>query len=1110
MVSTQTAGSKSENPNSTNQYDLLILTDATMSMKTYLRSLITSLEAIIRISATTDCFSNIGVLAYRDVDCHRPLTEWSGWYGRNGATAHQKTSHKGLLKFVLNLQTAGGYTWDEATKTGLARAYEVMRRDAKTVILLYADAPPHMAAFEGWERDGKAEREALLAKSSYGGTGRLFADWVSAAKTLSAGQKQAQVFPIVELTYLRWEAGGVYAYLAEMTGGTCVSFDKRPSVEDVSKVTVNLLLSWMGVEKQGTKLVDATELGSHVRFKTTEGIREIAAEDDGAAAAFLPLERNPPKLREGGLVFSPMSLDSLARTVPRRNPPLMDFAKRYAVDPSYRKLVVTHLGDIIDSDVAAMALNPVFGTLWRTVCNDRSNPARDDLITRFGLSVSRIADFSKKERMTQWLEESYDRAGEVLEVIKSVPAEERYPCVFLDPTLRFAPQDGGEECAGMTFTRDELLEIGRSCDYKILRRLGRILTRLTYVASEEEMPAHIRDAPEDEVPRIPTALVEARHRRQFWKIILHTVLPGTMLAARPAALVAALSIRMGIKALEASAHAELVSARDGWNTLEIPETWNTNCLNLLLDADRKHRRRGLLSTETSSTSEAQTTTSILKEQDRALFRTLVSYKLLEMNLDTSLTARTGFTPEKTKLSLGPTATCKSCKHPRSVTIMGAGGICGLCHQVRRRGSGDRESESSKTAPVAEDLDPSTIAATETMSWVECAMADCKAQYVVYFPENLNVRPKCHYCRLKGSLSQDPKNPDLYAKLTTAPCVSCAKCRNKMIWPEEYRSSSASEEHREGWQCPACVQGAVKTVVEETVTARELIKDEEGQRNGTGWLIRNQGEKIPKAVLFSGRSVFYVVSNLNGGREDLADKVEVLPEDAATKLQWHGKEIHNADEVLGSLRSWVVSGRVESGTCSLCFSNLKKRDLRPACGRKGCREVVCEDCLGGWYGINGLGRIINVAALSCPFCRRQPSTKVKLPEGLRYLGGLNDAVAESGSWVYGWCKGCGFAKRHLERVCAAGAPDEVQDFKCEDCLLKKMTKEIVIKDCPGCGVSTEKGAGCDHIECPNCGMHWCFYCRAASSVDSIYKHMSDEHGGWYNGEPYEGGYDDMDE
>ena len=42
------------------------------------------------------------------------------------------------------------------------------------------------------------------------------------------------------------------------------------------------------------------------------------------------------------------------------------------------------------------------------------------------------------------------------------------------------------------------------------------------------------------------------------------------------------------------------------------------------------------------------------------------------------------------------------------------------------------------------------------------------------------------------------------------------------------------------------------------------------------------------------------------------------------------------------------------------------------------------------------------------------------------------------------------------------------------------------------------------------MHWCFYCRAASSVDSIYKHMSDEHGGWYNGEPYEGGYDDMDE
>lgn len=1044
MASTNAVPTKT--PNSTSQYDLLILTDATMSMATYLRSLVTSLDAIIRISATTDCFSNIGVLAYRDVNCDRQLTEWSGWYGRNGASEGQRTSHDGLLRFVLNLKTAGGYSWDEATKSGLARAYEAMRKDAKTIVLLYADAPPHMAAFEGWEEDGQKERKGLLAKNAYGGAGHLFADWVSAAKTLSTGKKQAQVFPIVELTYLRWEAGGLYAYLAEMTGGTCVSFDKRPSVEDVSKVTVNLLLSWMGVEKQGTKL-ETTELGSHVRFKTTEGIREIPAEDDPSAAAFLPLERNPCQLRES-LEFSPMSLDSLARTAPRRNPPLMDFAKRYAIDPEYKKVVVAHLGDIIESDVSAMALNPVFGTLWRTVCNDRSSLARDELITKFGSSVSRIADANKKTRMTQWLEESYDRAGEVLEIIESVPEEERYPCVFLDPTLRFAPQDGEEE--SMTFTRDELLEIGRSCDYKILRRLGRILTRLTYVASKEEMPAHIKDMPEDKVPRIPTALVEAKHRRRFWKIILHTVLPGTMLAARPAALVAALTVRMGIKALEASAYAELLFARDGWNTLDIPETWNANCFNLLLDADRKHRR---LST-------GATAAAILKEQDRALFRGLVSYKLLEMNLDTSLTARVGFTPAKTKLPLGPTATCKSCKFPRSVTIMGAGGICGLCHPDggcdSKNSNAPERSEALITGHVSMDDDP---VATE-ISWVECAMSDCKAQYVVYFPENLNVRPKCYYCRLKGSLKQD--DPD-HAKLTAAPCVSCSKCRNKMIWPDEYRSPSDEPE----WQCPACVQSRVKTVVDEPVTARELMKDEED--NGMSWLIRNQGGKIPKAVLFSGRSVFYVVTNLSGGREDFAEKVEVLPSlkgdghkddggDGVKKLKWHGKEIHNVQEMLGSLRNWVVSGRVESGTCSLCFSNLKKRDLRPACGRKGCREVVCEDCLSGWYGINGLGKIINVAALSCPFCRRQPSTKVKLPEGLRYLGGLKDAVEESGSWIYGWCKGCGFAKRHLERVCAAGAPDEVQDFKCEDCLVKKMTKEIVIKDCPGCGVSTEKGAG----------------------------------------------------
>ncbi|KAK3987959.1 E3 ubiquitin-protein ligase itt1 [Cladorrhinum sp. PSN332] len=1076
------------------EYDLLIVTDATMSMRAYLRSLITSLEAIIRVSATTDCFANIGVLAYRDYDCPRQLIEWSGWYGRNGATEYARESHDGLLKFVTQLQLSGGHSWDEAAKSGLAKAYEVMRRGnrTKTIMLLYADAPPHMQAFEGYEDAGKQEQDALQKKTNYGGQGHLFTDWVSAAKTLATGAKRAQIFPIVELTYLRWEAGAIYAYLAAVTGGACVSFDKRPSAEAISKVTVNVLLSWMGVEKQGAKL-DKTQLGSHVEFIDRKGIHEVVSENDpDTAPKFLPLQRNSAQPRSN-LKFGPMSLDSLAKAIPRCESPIMDFGKRYIADTQYQKVVIGQLGDIIESDVSAMALNPVFGTLWRTVCNDRGNPARDELIAKFGLSVSRMTDAEKKARMTSWLEESYDRVGDILEIINSVPENERYPCVLLDPTVRFSPRDSEEQ--SMTFTRDDLLEIGRSCDYKILRRLGRVLTRLTFAASEEDMPAHVKNVPERQIPRIPIALVEAKHQRKFWKILLHTVLPGTMLAARPAALVAALTLRMGIKSLEAPAYAELLFARDGWNSLHIPETWNTNCLTLLLEADRKYRLAVRDSGETGT---------VLKHEDRAVFQTLVSYKLLELNLDTSLSAKIGWSPDKNKAPLGPVVTCKSCKFPRSVTMMGAGGVCGMCHPD----GCDCKDQAAHEAAIAGHVSQTDNPATET-SWVECAMNDCRAQYVVYFTEKLNVRAKCYFCRQKGRLRQD--HPD-YGKLTTAPCVECKKCQNRVIWPEEYRPAEGFDER--DWECPACSAASIKTVVEEEVTARALSRSPYASEdsdeaagtaagNGTGWLIRNHNDTIPKEVLFSGRSVFYVISNAKE-REGFAEMVEVLPKEA-TALRWRGKKIHNSEEVVESLRQWVGSGKVQSGTCSLCFNTMKKRELRPACGRKGCREAVCGDCLDGWYGINGVGKIINVAALCCPFCRRQPTTKVKLPEGLRYLGGLRDAVQEAGSWIYGWCNGCGLAQRHMERVCAEGAPADLTDFKCEHCLANRKSRQFVVRDCPGCGVTTEKMSGCDHITCM-CGMHWCFYCGAASTLDEIYRHMCDEHGGFYEGHVYEA-YDD---
>lgn len=54
-----------------------------------------------------------------------------------------------------------------------------------------------------------------------------------------------------------------------------------------------------------------------------------------------------------------------------------------------------------------------------------------------------------------------------------------------------------------------------------------------------------------------------------------------------------------------------------------------------------------------------------------------------------------------------------------------------------------------------------------------------------------------------------------------------------------------------------------------------------------------------------------------------------------------------------------------------------------------------------------------------------------------------------------------------------------------------------KPCPGCGVMCEKTFGCGNITCPvpECYTHWCYFCGGKFEEGTIYKHISEEHGGF---------------
>jgi hypothetical protein len=262
-------------------YDLLILVDATYSMSSYLESLRTTLPQVISISSLTDCFSRIGLLAYKDY-CDKELLTWSGWLAPSG----QSDEKVDLIKSAKDLYPMGGGDGPEATKTGLARAYELMRPEATTIVLLYTDAPPHTLA-NGSMTDSSSnlgpEQKALKEAFSYGGFGSRFADWVSAANVLRHGAKKAQVFSILEKN-MGFVYAGFYNYLSTITGGAAFYLnDSKPAA--ISKVTVEVLLAWMGAEKAGA---DASlEFPAFLtRYVNIEGVKKIKDENDDAGASY--------------------------------------------------------------------------------------------------------------------------------------------------------------------------------------------------------------------------------------------------------------------------------------------------------------------------------------------------------------------------------------------------------------------------------------------------------------------------------------------------------------------------------------------------------------------------------------------------------------------------------------------------------------------------------------------------------------------------------------------------------------------------------------------------------------------------------------------------------
>ncbi|KAJ2978061.1 hypothetical protein NQ176_g4026 [Zarea fungicola] len=1055
------------NDTSKKVYDLVLLTDATSSMSYFIDGLNRALPEIISLMALTSCFERIGVAAYRDMADAR-VTEWSGWYCSPSCSRQQEAvDQESLLRMAGRIVPTGGDDEPEAAKTGLAMVYSKMRPEATTLIILYTDALAHFSN-PGGDNYKREIKKLTGTPSQFGPSDSTFVDWVRGAWLMRNGPKRGIVFPILARSRLTNFTS--YTFLATVTSGNAFVLGD-PSATQISQLSVALLLTWMRLGK--TIKRNGTVIAGVLSYYSTKGIERVTSEDSPELSSYIAFGFSPPNKSPSlkNSTEGSVSMESLPGIVKARGPKMSSLSTAYTQDPQYKEMAMEQLRRIISHDVSIISVNPIFSSLWRTVCADRANQGRNELVTLFGQKVEKLTDNAEKRRMREWLDGSLDYEGEINEFLSGIPESQWYPQVYLDPTEIFA--DGTVENSGdepnstsvYSFTRPELLEIGRSCDYKILRRLGKALTCLRYAETAADVPIHIQAASLAKVPRIPMNLTAFESEHKFWNIILHLIVPGTKLADRAAALVAALSLRMGISPLRDAADRALLAQQYKWNTFLIPENWSTGCLSLLLQADEDYERR----VADGTTQRPDPESRILSEVDRNIFKTLVDYKMLELNLDTVLHAKVAWQPYKNKAVLGPVVQCRQCNLPRSVSIMAKDSICGICVALSESRCPCRSCDGAGKIPdcLSTNVTPESNELT-SVYWTECRVPYCRGQYVVYNNALHTGKSKCFYCRHKRQ------------KFGSAPVVECRQCLSRIIWPRDYRPVDFDPD---SYNCAACCSGHA-TVVDHETTARRIRAE-----IGSDWLVRNQGHVIPK--LFAGQSIFALASSCD--LESVSKKLSILPVVVTgLKFEINKRHVHNPMQVQDELRTWVTSRRVEAGYCGLCFSTAKKSGLQPACGRRGCQQRICDDCRRGWYGMNKQGCLINTAALSCPFCRRIPAQQTIRPFPIGSLAGLQRALNDNGSWIHAWCSRCDTVKEYVERVCAQGAPQELHGWTCPDCTFAT-AKDSTAKECPGCTTLTEKQGGCNHITCP-CGTHWCYVCGQKSTAWDIYGHISLEHGG----------------
>ena len=127
--------------------------------------------------------------------------------------------------------------------------------------------------------------------------------------------------------------------------------------------------------------------------------------------------------------------------------------------------------------------------------------------------------------------------------------------------------------------------------------------------------------------------------RDFFRVLPHLAVPGTLYPSRAASITAILALITGVPFLREPAADLLATLKGTWLDIEVPENISFDCARLLLSAPEGF---------------------VLTEEEKMVYEAMRRYKLIELNLHSSIEVLVPWTPKKTRNVGDRKIQCKKC------------------------------------------------------------------------------------------------------------------------------------------------------------------------------------------------------------------------------------------------------------------------------------------------------------------------------------------------------------------------------------------------------------------------------------------------------------------